>query len=83
MFLGGFVVFGIVMWAELAYSLGKGRDRTLTHRAARALRFLAAAPADSPELREAKYEEFEDSTPEGNLIRVYDAHGHVLYPKFT
>ena len=80
-FLCGFIVFGVVMWADLAYSLSRGRDRTLTRRAARALEVLAAYPANSATLRNAKYDEFADATPEGNLIRVFDTGGRLLFPE--
>ena len=69
------------MWADLAYSLARGRDRTLTRRAARALEALAASPPGQPGLRAARYDQFVDATPEGHLIRVYDAAGRLLYPK--
>jgi heavy metal sensor kinase len=79
-FLCGFVIFGLVMWADLAYSLSKGRDRTLTRRAARAVEVLSAYPADPPRWRAARYDEFAEATPEGNLIRVFEGGGRLLYP---
>jgi heavy metal sensor kinase len=82
-FLTGFVVFGLVMWGDLAYSLSKGRDRTLMRRAARAIEALSVSPADRPAQRSARYDQFVDSTPEGNLIRVYDAGGRILYPSIS
>jgi heavy metal sensor kinase len=80
-FLCGFIAFGLAMWADLAVSLSKGRDRTLTRRAARAMEALAATPAGPPAQRSARYYEFADATPEGNLIRIYDAAGRLLYPR--
>ncbi|MGC9971533.1 MAG: ATP-binding protein [Bryobacteraceae bacterium] len=79
-FLCGFVVFGAVMWADLSYSLASGRDRTLTRRATRTFDLLYSLRDASPQRRVAKFEEFAEDTPEGNLIRVIDEHGHRLYP---
>jgi len=79
-FLCGFVVFGVVMWADLAYSLSKGRDRTLTRRAARALEALSSTPPNDAARRATRYREFADATPEGNLIRVFGSSGRLLYP---
>jgi heavy metal sensor kinase len=79
-FLCGFIVFGLVMWADLALSLSQGRDRTFRRRASRALEALVAVPNLSDE-RAAKYAIFEDATPEGNLIRVLDSSGRtILFP---
>jgi heavy metal sensor kinase len=80
-FLCGFIVFGIVMWADLATSLGNGRDRTLTRRAMRASELLAATRNDPPAIRSARYNDFADSTPEGNLIEIVDGTGRRLYPE--
>jgi len=80
LFLCGFIAFGVAMWADLAYSLSQGRDRTLTRRAARAIEALATTPAGEPGKRSARYLEFTDATPEGNLILVYNAQGRLLYP---
>jgi heavy metal sensor kinase len=71
------------MWADLAYSLDRGRDRTLTRRGARALEVLSNSSADPPAVRFAKYDEFADATPEGDLIRVLDPAGRSLYPRFA
>jgi heavy metal sensor kinase len=82
-FVCGFVIFGIVMWAELADSLARGRDRTLTRRAARALEVFAATPPDDAGLRTARYRDFAEGTPESELIRVYNSAGDLLYPEVS
>jgi signal transduction histidine kinase len=69
------------MWADLAFRLSQGRSRTLTRRADRAVEALSSAPANPPERRIRKYDEFAAGTPEGNLIRVLDQRGQLLYPK--
>jgi heavy metal sensor kinase len=79
-FLSGFLLFGIIMWADLAYSLSKGRDRTLARRAARFHDLLRATRNDPPARRAHKFEELAEVIPEGSLIRVYDPKGHRLFP---
>jgi heavy metal sensor kinase len=79
-FLAGFIVFGLVMWFDLAYSLSQGRDRTLSHRAARGADLLNQTIRDSPDHRAARFDEFSEGTPEGNLIHFLDAHGKRFYP---
>jgi heavy metal sensor kinase len=78
-FLGGFVVFGVVMWFDLARELGIGRDRTLNRRATRCMELLTAIQNDDATRQAHKFEEFSDATPEGNLIHVYDKVGQPLY----
>jgi heavy metal sensor kinase len=68
------------MWLDLAWQLGSGRDRTLSRRALRCLELLKAVQDEPLERREAKFEEFVDATPEGNLISVFDERGALLYP---
>lgn len=80
-FLAGFVAFGIAMYVDLSYSLSHGRDRTLSRRAARLEELLESAVHDSAERREAKYDDFADATPEGNLIHLLDAQGRRIYPR--
>ncbi|HKE20996.1 MAG TPA: HAMP domain-containing sensor histidine kinase [Bryobacteraceae bacterium] len=80
-FLGGFVLFGLIMWADLALSLSQGRDRTLTRRAARIAGVLDATRHDPPSVREARYQELADNIPEGNLIQVYTATGQRIFPR--
>lgn len=79
-FLGGFLLFGAVMWGDLAYSLSKGRDRTLARRAARFIDLLSTSLIDTPVRRAHKFEELAEAIPEGNLIRAYDRAGNRLFP---
>jgi signal transduction histidine kinase/DNA-binding NarL/FixJ family response regulator len=79
-FLTGFVLFGIVMWIDLAYSLSQGRDRTLMRRAARIEDILVAAQGESLAIREARFEQQTDAIPEGNLIQLFDQSGRRLLP---
>ena len=69
------------MWVGWWYTLASGRDRTLSRRAGRALEVLANYSGQPVALRSARYGEFVDATPEGNLIQVFDAGGRMLYPK--
>jgi heavy metal sensor kinase len=80
-FLFGFVVFGVVMWTDLAWQLSKGRDRTLSRRATRCVELLEAASGESPERRALRFAELVDAMPEGNLVRVYNARGIAMYPE--
>ncbi len=68
------------MWLDLAWQLGSGRDRTLSRRASRCLEFLKLAQDEPPERKAAKFDEFVEGTPEGNLISVFDERGALLYP---
>jgi signal transduction histidine kinase len=79
-FLVGFLVFGTVMWADLSYSLSAGRDKTLTGRAKRLQDLLENFHHDPPLRRIAKFADFTDATPEGNLIQVFDSQGVRAYP---
>lgn len=69
------------MWCDLAYSLSKGRDRTLSRRAARFAEVLRSARDDTPERREARLEKLADAMSEGNLIEVFDVTGKRLLPR--
>jgi len=80
-FLCGFLLFGLVMWAQLGYALSQGRDRTLTRRATRIVEMLQATADDPPVIREARFEQLTDVIPEGNLIQVYDASGRRTLPR--
>ncbi len=80
-FLAAFVVFGLVTWADLAFSLAQGRDRTLAHRAERASDLLRATVQEAPNLRETRFDEFAEGTPEGNLIHFLDSRGVRFYPQ--
>jgi signal transduction histidine kinase len=77
--LCGFILFGVTMWFDLAYSLGQGRDRTLTRRAARFAEVLEATRGAPPD-REAQLEKLADVIPEGNLIQIFNATGQRLFP---
>jgi heavy metal sensor kinase len=79
-FLCGFVVLGIAMWVGWSYTLSSGRDRTLARRAARALEALSNFSSQPEALISARYDEFVDATPEGNLIDIFDSTGRMLYP---
>jgi signal transduction histidine kinase len=79
--LCGFVLFGLAMWVDLAYSLSKGRDRTLTRRAARITEAIAAAGSDSPTGWESRFNQLADAIPEGNLIQLFDSAGRRLLPR--
>ena len=80
-FLGGFVLFGVVMWFDLAYSLSQGRDRTLTRRAARIGELLDATSGDPDSAREVRFDQLTDAIPEGHLIEVLDAGGKLVLPR--
>jgi heavy metal sensor kinase len=80
-FLAGFALFGVVMWLDLAYSLGQGRDRTLTRRAARITELLDATSGDPESAREVRFEQLTDVIPEGNLIEVLDSIGKLVLPR--
>ena len=68
------------MWFDLAWSLGQGRDKTLSGRSRRFIELLASARNDSPEERAAKYDYLAQATPEGSLIQVFAMDGRRLYP---
>jgi heavy metal sensor kinase len=80
-FLGGFVLFGCIMWLDLAYSLSQGRDRTLTRRATRIADMLEATSASARAIRESRFEQLADVIPEGNLIQVFDISGTRVLPR--
>lgn len=80
-FLTGFIAFGTVMWLDLAYSLSQGRDRTLSRRAGRLIELLTTSTDDSPARRAVRLVEFADAMPEGNLVRLFDAKGHLIFPE--
>jgi heavy metal sensor kinase len=82
-FLCGFVILGVAMWAGWNYTLSSGRDRTLTRRAARTFEVLSTFSNHPAALLSARYDEFAESTPEGNLIHVFDAGGRLLYPQHS
>jgi heavy metal sensor kinase len=80
-FLCGFVILGIAMWVGWSYTLSSGRDRTLSRRAARAFEVVSNYAGQPAALRSARYDEFVEATPEGNLIEVFDSGGRMLYPR--
>jgi heavy metal sensor kinase len=80
-FLAGFALFGVVMWLDLAYSLGQGRDRTLTRRAARITELLDATSGEPDSAREVRFAQLTDVIPEGNLIEVLDGSGKLVLPR--
>lgn len=80
-FLVGFIGFGIAMWLDFAVSLSQGRDRTLSRRAARLEDLLKNSVNDPPARVAAKFAEFADATPEGNLIHLLDRDGRRILPK--
>jgi heavy metal sensor kinase len=80
-FLGGFVLFGVAMWIDLAYSLSQGRDRTMTRRAARIVELLDATSAEDESARQVRFEQLTDVIPEGNLIEVVDGSGKLILPR--
>ena len=69
------------MWLDLASSLGQGRDRTLTRRAARIGELLDATSGDPDSTREVRFEQLTDVIPEGNLIEVLDSSGKLVLPR--
>ena len=69
------------MWVGWSYTLSSGRDRTLTRRAARALEVLTNFSSQPAAVLSARYDEFVEATPEGNLIQIFDSGGRMLYPK--
>jgi hypothetical protein len=75
-FLCGFVIFGTVIWFDLAWALSKGRHKTLSNRANRLVEMLETSNRDT----EAKFADFQDATPEGGLIQVFDSHGQRVLP---
>jgi heavy metal sensor kinase len=80
-FLAGFVLFGIVVWIDLAYSLSQGRDRTLTRRAMRFSDLLEATRHDSAQRREMRLADLADVMPEGNLVQIFEPSGKRWFPR--
>ena len=76
----GFVIFGVAMWLDLGYTLERGRDRTLSHRAARVADVLENSPGGSEADRARKLDELLDAMPEGALVQVFDLKGRRKYP---
>jgi heavy metal sensor kinase len=80
-FLAGFALFGVVMCIDLSYSLSKGRDRTLTRRAARIDNLLQKSSDESATAREHRFDQLTDLIPEGNLIELWDSQGRRVLPR--
>jgi signal transduction histidine kinase len=78
--LCGFILFGAAMWCDLAYSLSKGRDRTLGRRAGRFADALRASRDHAPQLRQARLEKLAEAMSEGNLVQVLETNGRRLFP---
>ncbi len=79
-FLTGFIVFGMVMWLDLARYTSSGRSRTLARRASRLVELLRSSVNASDGQRAYRFSEFADATPEGNLIQLLDRRGSRLLP---
>ena len=69
------------MRIDMALSLSHGRDRTLAHRALRLLDLVNVSADVSDEQTNARFAEFAEATPEGNLIHLLDMKGTRLLPK--
>jgi heavy metal sensor kinase len=80
-FLCGFVILGVAMWWGWSYTLNSGRDRTLTRRATRALDVYSNNLRQPAPVLAAKFGEFLESMPEGNLVQIFGADGKMLLPK--
>jgi heavy metal sensor kinase len=68
------------MWLELAVTLAKGRDRTLSSRASRLVRLLQRSSRDPDAWKGSQFDNFAQATPEGNLIQVFDTRLQRIYP---
>jgi heavy metal sensor kinase len=79
-FLLGLIIFGFVMWLQLGFSLRAGRERTLNRRADRMVDVLQKSPGMPPLERARRFLEFEQGTPEGSLIQVFDPENRRIYP---
>lgn len=82
-FLTGFILFGIVMWLQLAKSLEDGRERTLSRRAQRLAGLVADCQHASASVLAARYGEFVNGTPEGHLIQLFLEDGRRVLPAGT
>lgn len=68
------------MFLQLSYSLAAGRDKTLLNRAGRAQAMLERCRHDKTATCAMRFADFAAATPEGNLIRIYDPAGELMYP---
>jgi signal transduction histidine kinase len=80
MFLLGFLIFGSVMFFNLAYSLNAGRDKTLSNRARRAERLLGAFYRNLPPHKNAEFDALVQAAPESDLVQIFDSQGTRIYP---
>lgn len=80
-FLCGFIVFGTVIWCDLAWTLSKGRDKTLSGRANRLVELLESSKGDTKARLDVKFADFQEATPEGHLIQVFDDRGERVFPR--
>jgi signal transduction histidine kinase len=78
--MSGFLLFGSAMFLQLSYSLAAGREKTLLNRAGRAEAMLERCRREAASMCTTRFEDFAAATPEGNLIRIYDSAGKLLYP---
>jgi signal transduction histidine kinase len=83
-FLLGFVLFGLIMFTQLSFSLNSGRDHTLMNRAIRAVTVLQGCPHQPFKHCANEFAELVAVNPEGHLIQVFnDAHTRVFPVKLT
>jgi signal transduction histidine kinase len=68
------------MLIQLHYSLSAGRDKTLINRAGRTVALLEQCNRSDNEACINKFTDFINVSPEGNLVRVYDSAGTLIYP---
>jgi signal transduction histidine kinase len=78
--LVGFLIFGALMWFDLALSLARGRDKTLGNRALRLTNLLERTEGDPGGLKDSQFDMFAQATPEGHLIQVFDERSMRIYP---
>ncbi len=80
MFLLGFLIFGSVMFLQLAYALNAGRDKTLLNRARRVEGLLGAFYCKSPQMTGKEFDTLVQAAPESDLVQVFDSAGKRIYP---
>ena len=80
MFLLGFLIFGSVMYLQLAYSLNAGRDKTLLNRARRVEGLLGTFYCKSPQRTGKEFDTLVQAAPESDLVQVFDSRGKRIYP---
>jgi signal transduction histidine kinase len=78
--LFGFIIFGIVMWLILNWSLDSGRMRTLNNRARRLTNLVTTQELLPLTLRRQQWNNFAQGTPESELMQVLDAQNQRYYP---